>query len=35
MIGPEALPVVRKPGADVLVLGGREDDIAVSIISAI
>jgi hypothetical protein len=33
VIGAEALAVVCVPRADVLILGGREDDIAVAVIS--
>lgn len=33
VIGAEALAVVCVPRTDVLILGGREDDIAVAVIS--
>jgi hypothetical protein len=32
MVCSEPLSVVREPGADVLIFGGGEDDIAVSVI---
>lgn len=34
VIRSQALSVVREPGANVLVLRGREDDVAVSVVSA-
>lgn len=34
VVGAEALAVMREPGADVLILGCREDDVAIAVISA-
>ena len=33
VVGAESLAVVSEPRADVLVLGGGEDDVAISVIS--
>lgn len=34
VVRPQPLAVVREPRADVLVLGGGEDNIAISVVSA-
>lgn len=34
VVGAETFTVVREPGANLLILGGRENDIAIEIVSA-